>query len=387
MRPRATWLLLALFVLAFSARADEHSSDILRQKQELEKIQKDVAAGQKRLDSLEAEQTRVQKAISKYDDKMTSDRKVVKRLTSDLNKIKADIARGDSLLTQAREMFDRSQRRYLGNIRQFYSLASRPNLALGDSPNDELDHQRRLIYLTALADFESGTVRDASVLVSLSADALNGMSDRQKQISGLKKERETSYALGESQRQRQAKNLDQLRRKSMTEADRVISLRQAAEEMQNIVARLEEARTRRNAQQPETGPSAFAALRGQLLAPYKGKITQAFGEHVDPVSRLKSFSPGVTIKGKAKGDVLSVASGTVAYSGNLRGYGNFVIINHDHQYYTTYAGLGEVLVSEGQYVSSRTRVGTADSDGTVRFELRNGRESLDPVKWIRIESL
>jgi septal ring factor EnvC (AmiA/AmiB activator) len=387
MRSRATWLLLALFVLAFTARADEHSSDILRQKQELEKIQKDVAAGQKRLDSLEAEQTRVQKAISKYDDKMTSDRKVVKRLTSDLKKIQADIARGDSLLSQAREMFDRSQRRYLGNIRQFYSLASRPTLALGGSPNDELDHQRRLIYLTALADFESGTVRNASALVTLSADALNGMSDRQKQISGLKKDRETSYALGESQRQRQAKNLDQLRRKSMTEADRVISLRQAAEEMQNIVARLEEARTRRNAQQPETGPSAFAGLQGQLLAPYKGKITQAFGEHVDPVSRLKSFSPGVTIKGKAKGDVLSVASGTVAYSGNLRGYGNFVIINHDHQYYTTYAGLGEVLVSEGQYVSSRTRVGTADSEGTVRFELRNGREPLDPVKWIRIESL
>jgi murein hydrolase activator len=123
------------------------------------------------------------------------------------------------------------------------------------------------------------------------------------------------------------------------------------------------------------------------LAPFKGTITLAFGEHVDPVSRLKSFSPGITIKGKARAGVLAVSSGTVAYSGNLRGYGNFVIINHDHQYYSTYAGLGEILVSEGQYVSSRAAIGKADTDGTIRFELRNGREPLDPVKWIRIESL
>ncbi len=387
MKPLLLSFLLLLLCGSTAALAGEKSNDILRQKQELEKIQKDVASGQKRLDSLEAEQTRVQKAISKYDEKMSSDRKVVKRLTNDLKKIQADIAQGDSLLAQAHEMYDRSQRRYLGNIRQFYALASQPTISLGGMPNEEIEHQRRLVYLTAVADFESGTIRDASDLVTRSADALSGMSERQKQISGLKKQRETSYALGESQRQRQEKNLNQLRHKSMTEADRVISLRQAAEEMQNIVARLEEARAKRVAAKPETGPSIFAGMQGQLLAPFKGKITETYGEHVDQVSRLKSFSPGITIQGKARGEVLAVASGTIAYSGNLRGYGNFVIINHDHQYYSTYAGLGEILVSEGQYVSSRTRIGKAEASGTVRFELRNGREALDPVKWIRIESL
>ena len=83
----------------------------------------------------------------------------------------------------------------------------------------------------------------------------------------------------------------------------------------------------------------------------------------------------------------AVASGTVLYTGNLRGYGNFVIINHDHQYYSTYANLGDVTVSQGQFVESRAKVGASGTDGVVKFELRKGRESLDPVSWIDIESL
>jgi septal ring factor EnvC (AmiA/AmiB activator) len=105
------------------------------------------------------------------------------------------------------------------------------------------------------------------------------------------------------------------------------------------------------------------------------------------VNRLKSFSPGITIKGKAHAPVYAVAAGTVAYSGNLRGYGNFVIISHDDQYYSTYAGLAEVLVSENQFVSSRAKLGSSGQDGVVKFEIRDGREPLDPVKWIDLESL
>ncbi len=82
-----------------------------------------------------------------------------------------------------------------------------------------------------------------------------------------------------------------------------------------------------------------------------------------------------------------MASGKVAYAGTLRGYGNFVIVNHDHQYYTTYAGLGKIMVSENQYLQSGEKIGESGSDGTIKFELRQGREPLDPVEWIDFESL
>ena len=380
-------VLLLSLLLGGSVFPGDDSKDILKQKKELEQIQRDMENGKRRLDSLQSEQNRVTNAISKYDERMASDRKVLRRLTGELEQLKADYARGDSLLQANRELFDRCQRRYLGNIRQFYMLSRQTGQSLTDHPNDELEYHRRIIYLTALATFESGTIRDASELVNRSTTELEGMNSRRQTISGLKKERETSYGLGQSQRERQEKTLVQLRRKSTVEADHVITLKQAAQEMQDIIARLEEARARRTTEQSRRGPSVFATMMGQLLSPYHGKIIEAFGEHVDPVNRLKSFSPGITIKGKAHTPVYAVASGTVAYAGNLRGYGNFVIISHDDQYYSTYAGLGEVLVSENQFVSSRGKLGSSGQDGVVKFELRDGREPLDPVKWIDLESL
>ena len=82
----------------------------------------------------------------------------------------------------------------------------------------------------------------------------------------------------------------------------------------------------------------------------------------------------------------AVSSGTVAYVGNLRGYGNFIIINHDDVYYTTYAGLGKANVEKEQYVRSGAALATSADDGLLRFEIRQGSRPLDPVKWISLDT-
>jgi len=155
--------------------------------------------------------------------------------------------------------------------------------------------------------------------------------------------------------------------------------------MEMIIGRLEEANRRRSeiigSQEPSVALVDFAPLKGKLPCPIEGKIMVSFGYSVDPITNLKSFSPGISVKGKVGRSVVSVADGQVAYVGDLRGYGNFIIINHDGSHYTTYAGLGETFVSEGTLVKSGTRLAISGENGIVRFELRRGREPLDPLEW------
>lgn len=380
-------ILSVLLLMAVSAAADDKAG-IMDQKKELEQLQEDVKEGRRRLDSLQAAELAVQKKINEYDQKIASDGKVIRRLNAELKQLKEDIAASDSALKDCQAAYDRSNRRYLGNIRQFYMLAKQPVQAFTDLPNKELDAQRKVIYLSALASFESSEVEQASQLLMQSMEELDQVKGKASMVTGLKKRRETSYAVEKSQKQRHEKNLDQLRRRTLAEADRLAMLEKAAEEMAAIIARLEEERAREALDgRGDLGPSVFAGLKGQLSTPYRGKIVMGFGLHVDEITRLESFSPGITIQGRAGRTVYAVASGNVAYAGNLRGYGNFVIINHDHQYYTTYAGLETVNVAQGQFLAARTRLGVSGSDGIVKFELRKGREPLDPVKWIKIESL
>ncbi|MBU0983303.1 MAG: peptidoglycan DD-metalloendopeptidase family protein [candidate division Zixibacteria bacterium] len=380
-------LLVLLWGAAGSVCADEKNG-ILDQKRDLQQIQQDIENSRQRLDSLEAEQRKVQKAISEHDQRISSDRKVIRRLTDELKELQQAAARADSGLAVHQELYDRTTRRYLGSMRSFYMVSQQPAKLYSDNPNEELELNRKVVYLTALAGFETANIQAASELLTRSSEELEDLSGRKKKVTGLKRSRETSYALGSSQKEREQKSLTRLRRSSLDEADRVMMLERAAEEMASIIARLEEERT---AEIPPgsapSGPSVFAGLKGQLSPPFRGKIVESFGNHTHPVTKLKSFSPGITIKGRPGSSVNIVASGTVAYAGELRGYGNFVIISHDNQYYTTYAGLSQITVSKDQYLTSRAKIGTSGQDGTIKFELRQGREPLDPVKWIQIESL
>jgi septal ring factor EnvC (AmiA/AmiB activator) len=375
---------LAVSVTGVPAAEDD---DILFQKKELEQIQKEVETSQRRLDSLKQEELRVQKRIAEYDQRIAGNRKVVKRLARELKQLKKNIAQAQAQLEANQEHLERVRRRFLGDLRQFYFSTRRPEPMLTGSPNTEVELTRRIIYLRALADLESDFVAQAETYLAQSQQQLSRLTGERKKVYRLKKKKETATALEKSKKTQQQKALERLRRKKLEEADRILTLQQAAEEMARIIGRLEQERKRRLLEeQAQPGvPSAFAALKGQLASPCRGKIVVGFGYSVDPVTKLKSFSPGITIKGKAGRPVTAVADGTVAYGGRLRGYGNFVIINHDGQFYTTYGGLDRILVETNEYVLAGTKLGTAGADGLVKFELRRGREPLDPVKWIRID--
>lgn len=360
---------------------------ILDQKKELEQIQKDAQDSRRRLDSLRAVEESVSKQIADFDQRMSSDRKLINRLTSELASLKKSLAEAEESHQAYQSQFDHTRRRYLGNVRKTYYATRVPDQLLVDEPNGELGLHRTTRYLTALAGFESGNVEQAEGFLVQSIGELEQLTGQSKLVTSLKKEKEVSYSLGQSRKQREERSLDRLKRLKQDEADRMLTLQQAAAEMQEIIARLEEASRSRQYPEGDIAPSVFAALKGRLLMPHRGKVVVPFGLSTDPVTKLKSYSPGIVIKGRAGAEVKLVASGTVAYSGNLRGYGKFVIIRHDSQHYTTYAGLGRIDVSEGQHLGAGSPLGVAADDGQVRFELRREREPLDPVEWIKFETL
>ena len=384
------FVLLLTAVLASAARVRADDKDrIIDQKSELEKIRKEVEQSQHRLDSLKKSEMSTQGQISGYDEKITANKKVITRLNKQLRELQDQIAQIESDLGHSRDQLERTQRKYLGDIRQFYiKSARRSTKAFWESPENDLEQNRQVMYLAAVASFESDNVAEAGQYLTSTLGRLDELTGEHTKVRSLKKDKETATALDQSQKDKKEKALEKIRRKKLAEGDRMLTLTQAAEEMERVIARLEDERRRQQAERGNrpTEPSVFATLKGQLQPPVRGKIAVPFGPAVDPITRLKSFSPGITITAKSGTPVRAVAAGEVAYVGNLRGYGKFVIINHDDEYYTTYAGLGEPLVHVGDFVTSSTQLGPLANDGQLKFELRKGREPLDPVTWIRIDS-
>jgi lipoprotein YgeR len=120
---------------------------------------------------------------------------------------------------------------------------------------------------------------------------------------------------------------------------------------------------------------ASAPVSGiSLIWPAKGQVLKSYG----------AGSRGLTIAGSAGDPVLAAAAGTVAYANSgLRGYGNMVIIRHDHDFLTIYAHNSKLLVKQGQRVKQGQHIAEMGNTDARRvelyFELRRGQQPVNPT--------
>ena len=178
--------------------------------------------------------------------------------------------------------------------------------------------------------------------------------------------------------------LTQVRTQSSLHQQAVQEMEEASRELaQAIVAR-----------QAATGLAemSFAAERGTLPPPVAGALLTLFQQERTNKLGITRQSKGIELLAEEGSQVIAVATGEVIFSGYLRGYGNAIIIDHGEQYVTVTARIEQTLVDKGQRVSQRQVVGavgvtaTLFNDG-VYFEIRHGRESLDPLLWLNPDRL
>jgi len=189
------------------------------------------------------------------------------------------------------------------------------------------------------------------------------------------------------------KKLDELRARSATLDDEQRALARAEDALRSA-----EERERAFSQAFETGAhtavygavgpeepglpaSGFAALKGRLPFPIAGR------SEIRAAHRANSDGPGLEMRAAAGSVVRTVAAGRVAFADTYADYGKTVIIEHGRRYYSVSANLGTIDVSVGQEISAGERVGTVgESEGGARlyFELRVGKETVDPAPWFGI---
>lgn len=116
-----------------------------------------------------------------------------------------------------------------------------------------------------------------------------------------------------------------------------------------------------------------------------GKIVRGYGVYRHPEWGTSTFSSGLTIETVAGTPIRSIAAGTVVYSGNLKGYGNIVIVDHGQQVFSVYAHCSMMKrmgtqIAKGEAVAT---VSIADGESpSLYFELRSKGKAVNPARWI-----
>lgn len=136
----------------------------------------------------------------------------------------------------------------------------------------------------------------------------------------------------------------------------------------------------------------FLSYKGRLSLPVQGVISTFFGQEKINKLGISRKSKGIELQAGNGSKIISVGDGEVIFTGYLRGYGNTVIVHHGFQYYTVTSRIEKILINKGTVVRKGQTIGVMGETATLfdeglYFELRHGRESLDPLLWLAPDSL
>jgi lipoprotein NlpD len=106
-----------------------------------------------------------------------------------------------------------------------------------------------------------------------------------------------------------------------------------------------------------------------------------------PIAGFDDKSKGIDVVGKAGDPVLAAADGKVTFAGTgVRGYGNFVIVQHSPDLLSVYAHNRVNLVKEGAVVTKGQKIaemGNTDADAVkLHFEIRRDSKPVDPLQFL-----
>lgn len=205
--------------------------------------------------------------------------------------------------------------------------------------------------------------------------ALTEQSQRQQKQTNLLRSQQQKLA---DRRQKRATTIADLEKQS---ADKELTRAQLLADSERLQQLLQELRGRVGT----LDGSGFAAAKGSLMRPVKGKQRNAFGSK-RAAGRLTWH--GININAKVGTTVLAVYQGRVVFADWLRGFGLMTIVDHGSGYMTLYGNAETLLKEPGDWVEGGEPVARAGNSGGQRqsgiyFEVRDQGEAKDPAVWLR----
>ena len=116
-----------------------------------------------------------------------------------------------------------------------------------------------------------------------------------------------------------------------------------------------------------------ASGSGRFRMPVQGAIIRDYE---------KGQNDGIDISAATGSTVSAAGAGTVAAITRDTSGTPIVVVRHDDDLMTVYAGLDAVTVEKGDSVAAGQDIGAAGDGGSVHFEVRRGFDSRDPTDYI-----
>lgn len=370
---------------SISDRIERIRKEIEKSKQELEKGERTIVDIKKRKKSVQEEMTIQEKKIRMVETNLARLQNEERLLTGAENEARQRLAdakevlslRSDEYRSRLSAMYKRQR---ISAAQVFFSAGSVSALLRG----------YRMLHALAVADLKVlNTIHSQNRIIETEMNSIQIALGTNVALERAKRQEQTYLS---NARERRLELLEEINRDQKIQEERNRKWREDLRQAEALMDRLLQEQIAKNV---TVVPGSlknynFASRKGKLPWPVAGKVVSEFGRVVDQKTNTVTINRGVEFETRRGEQVCTIGSGQVVKTQSIRGYGNFVMIHHFPNYYTVYAHLSDILVSEGDIVREGSIIGLAGSTGMVDdsvsrllIEVLRGRAPENPLSWIR----
>jgi murein hydrolase activator len=288
-------------------------------------------------------------------------------------------------------------------------IGRRPPPALMVRPEDALQSVRTAMMLGAvlpeMRTEAEALAADLAELVRVRREIAAEIETSARDLAALSHDSQRMTLLVEERQKKQAET----ERALQTERERAADLARQADNLKDLVAKLEQdgtGSTRATAKDSgapgrpnfaafkdpgRLAPAvAFAAAKGTLPLPVNGVKVREFGAS----DRLGATEKGLSIATRSGAQVTAPCDGWVVYAGPFRSYGQLLILNAGGGYHILLAGMERISVDLGQFVltgepvavmgaapQTAALVAVGSRQSILYVEFRKDGAPVDPSPW------
>jgi septal ring factor EnvC (AmiA/AmiB activator) len=349
---------------------------------EIEELEKDLMREREQFQKFGEKERTLLEELSDLEKEISEKRGNLRELQGKLGETKKTFKERETKLRHLENSTLNVEERLGNRLDVFYRYAKRGFLrTLATSAGlDQL--RQRIKYLQIIMAGDSQLVREISALQKECREQISFAKDEMMEVERLEKEETKAFGSLRKDLDKRVALLMRIHKEKEFYETAVRELESAAKSLRDTLVSLE--RSQENRQRRDL-PVDFDQSMGKLPLPVRGKIVKE-GRHAG--SGGQNGQKGIYIEGAAGAEVKAVFPGRVEFSGQMKGYGEMIILNHGSRYFSISARLAKRNKKEGDMVKAGEVIGfLGPSDGAnpakLYFEVRLGENPLDPGKWLK----
>ena len=373
--PLLLFIICSLFSPAFS------TSESDKKESQIKKIETDLSREKEHLLKFKFKEKSLLEQLSSIEEAVDEKNRLIKGLRRKIRLRRNELEIQQKRLKHLEQDLIQTEKRLIKRMVAFYKYAKRGYVQILATSRDLDQLRKKMRYLNFIMNEDRSVLREMADEQMKYKRELSSLKGKLAVIDEMEKMQNKQLYAVKKDMEKKVIFLAKIHQEKEFYETVVKELQQAAYHLKETLLNLDRDRKKR-----APLPTGFEASKGKLPLPFNGKIIK---DNSQVGTKTLHIRKGIYIGGPLGSEIKVVFPGRVDFSGQLKGYGQVIVINHGSRFFTISAHLLQRNKEEGDMVEKGDVIGLLGQSGSLMgprlyFEVREAGKNLDPIKWLKV---